>query len=151
MENVRDWPRSTVKAAFALAAILGLAGFVSSCGSAGQVKSAEQGVNQFHSQLDSEQYQAMYAASDDGLHKTATEADFVSLLQAVHHKLGKIQSSQRRNYQVNYSTGQGTVVSVVYETNFDGGAGTEEFVWHLRDNQPVLLGYHINSNALIEK
>jgi Protein of unknown function (DUF4019) len=151
MENVMYWPRSTVKAAFILVAILGLASFVISCGSGTQVKNAEQGVNQFHSQLDSEQYQAMYAASDDGLHKTATEADFVSLLQAVHHKLGKIQSSQRRNYQVNYSTGQGTVVTLVYDTNFDGGAGTEQFVWHLRSDQPVLLGYHINSNALIVK
>jgi hypothetical protein len=124
---------------------------VSSCGSGKSVESAAQSVEQFHSQLNSEQYQAMYASADEGLHKAATETDFVALLQAVHKKLGKVLASQRTNFQVGVSTGQGTVVTLVYNTTFDGGSGTEQFLWHMRDNQPVLLGYHINSNALIVK
>lgn len=121
------------------------------CGSTKDVKLAEQGTGQFHSQLDSEQYRAVYAQADENLHKAATEADFVNLLQAVHQKLGRVQSSQRRNYQVNWSTGLGTVITLIYDTSFDGGNSTEQFAWRTRDNQPALIGYHISSNALITK
>jgi hypothetical protein len=124
---------------------------LSSCGSGKSVGIAAQGVEQFHSDFNSEQYAAMYAAADEGFRKASSEADFLSLLQAVHRKLGKVQSSQRTNFQVGMSTGQGTVVTLVYTTNFDQGVGNEQFLWHMRDDQPVLLGYHINSNALIVK
>jgi hypothetical protein len=82
---------------------------------------------------------------------TQNEADFIALLQAIHRKRGKVQSSTRSNFQVGVSTGQGSVVTLVYETTFDESSGIEQFLWHMRDNQPVLLGYHINSNALITK
>lgn len=121
------------------------------CGSANDVRLAEQGTGQFHSQLDSEQYRAVYAQADENLHKAATETDFVNLLEAVHHKLGRVQKSQRRNYQLNWSTAQGTVVTLIYDTAFDGGNSTEQFAWRIHENQPVLIGYHINSNALITK
>ena len=124
---------------------------LSSCGSGKSLGIATKGVEQFHSQLNSEQYEAIYAAADEGLHKAANEEEFVALLQAVHRKLGKVQTSQRNNFQVGVSTGQGTVVTLVYNTTFDQGSGTEQFLWHMRDNQPVLLGYHISSNALILK
>jgi hypothetical protein len=101
--------------------------------------------------LNSEQYEAIYAAADEGLHKAATEEEFVALLQAVHRKLGKVQTARRNNFQVGVSTGQGTIVTLVYNTTFVQGSGTEQFLWHMRDNQPVLLGYHISSNALILK
>jgi hypothetical protein len=124
---------------------------LNSCGSGKSVEIATKGVEQFHSQLNSEQYQKIYVGADEGFHKATNEADFIALLQAVHNKLGMVQTSQRTNYQVGMSTGQGTVVTLVYDTTFDQGSGTEQFLWHMRDNQPVLLGYHINSNALILK
>jgi hypothetical protein len=124
---------------------------LSACASGKNVQNAAQSVEQFHSQLNTEQYQAIYAAADDGLHKATNEADFVAFVQAVHKKLGNVQTSQRTNFQVGVSTGQGTVVTLVYNTTFEQGSGTEQFLWHMRDNQPVLLGYHINSNALVLK
>jgi hypothetical protein len=122
-----------------------------SCSSGKSLEIAAKAVDQFHSQLNSEQYQTLYAAADEGLHKAGTEADFVALLQAVHKKLGNVQSSKRSNFQIGISTGQGTVVTMVYDTTFEQGPGTEQFLWHMQGDQPVLLGYHINSNALITK
>lgn len=124
---------------------------ISSCSSGKDVQIAEQSVEQFHSQMDSEQYQTIYSAADEGFHKATNEADFVALLQSVHKKLGKVQTSQRSNFQVGVSTGQGIVVTLVYNTTFGQGSGTEQFFWHMRDNRPLLLGYHINSNDLILK
>jgi hypothetical protein len=124
---------------------------LSSCGSGKNVGIATKGVEEFHTQLNSEEYQSIYAVADENLQKTTTEGDFVALLQAVHKKLGNVQKSQRSNYQIGISTGQGTVVTLVYQTNFEQGSGTERFLWHMRDNQPMLLGYQINSSALILK
>jgi uncharacterized protein DUF4019 len=124
---------------------------LSSCGSGKSVETATKSVEQFHSQLDSEQYQAIYAAADEGFQKATNEPDFDALLQAVHKKLGKVQTSKRSNFQVGMSTGQGFTVNLVYDTTFEQGSGSEQFLWHMRDNQPMLLGYHITSNALILK
>lgn len=122
-----------------------------SCGSGKNAEIATKGVEEFHTQLNSEEYQSIYAVADENLQKTTTEDDFVALLQTVHKKLGNVRRSQRSNFQIGLSTGQGTVVTVVYQTTFDQGSGTEQFLWHMRDNQPWLLGYHITSNALVEK
>ena len=122
-----------------------------SCGAGKSIEIATRGVEEFHTQLNSEEYQSIYAVSDGNLQKTTTEGDFVSFLQAVHKKLGKVQKAQRSNFQIGMSTGQGTVVTLVYQTTFDQGSGTEQFQWRMHDNQPMLLGYHINSNALVLK
>jgi hypothetical protein len=44
---------------------------------------------------------------------------------------------------------QGIEVVLAYNTTLDEGAGTEQYLWHMQDNRPVLLGYHGNSNDLI--
>jgi hypothetical protein len=132
-------------------AILLVLSVLSACGSGKNMEIATKGVDEFHAQLNSEEYQSIYAVADENLQKTTTEGDFVALLQAVHKKLGNVQKSQRSNFQIGVSTGQGMVVTLVYQTTFDQGSGTEQFNWHMRDNQPMLLGYHINSNALIVK
>ena len=142
------WARvqNAVKVAFAALIIL-----LTSCGSGKDIAAAQQGVGQFHSQLDSEQYHEIYAAADDSFHKATTETDFIALLQAIHRKLGKTQKSEQRTFQVGWYTGTGKTVTLGYDTNFAGGAASEQFVWGLRGDQPVLLGYHVTSNALITK
>ena len=143
-------PHSSARISGRVSILLALT-VLSACASGKNVQNATKSVEQFHSQLNTEQYQGIYAAADDGLHKATNETDFVAFLQAVHKKLGNVQTSQRTNFQVGVSTGQGTVVTLVYDTTFEQGSGTEQFLWHMRDNQPALLGYHINSNALILK
>jgi hypothetical protein len=106
---------------------------------------------QFHSQVDAEQYAALYAAADPELHKVAGQDDFTKLLAAVHRKLGDVQQSNLRNSNANWSTGQGTTVTLICDTTFSTGSGTEQFVWHISDNRALPYGYHINSADLIEK
>src|SRR5690242_11010680 len=79
------------KTAFALTVILALCIFSVSCSSAKNKQLAEQAVAQFHAQLDSEQYHAIYAGSDGRLRQASTEAEFVDLLGAIHRKLGRVQ------------------------------------------------------------
>ncbi|MGA7853177.1 MAG: DUF4019 domain-containing protein [Candidatus Acidiferrales bacterium] len=112
---------------------------------------AKQNVQVFHAQLDTEQYAAAYAASDEKLHQTTTQSDFIKFLGAVHRKLGNVQQSNLRNTGVAWFAGQGATVTLVYETKFAEGSGTEQFVWHVKDNAALLYGYHINSNELVTK
>ena len=113
-----------------------------SCGSATKnLQLAEQNVEQFHSELDSAQYAAVYAACDERFHQATTESDFVKLLEAVHRKLGNVQQANLRNTGVAWFAGQGATVTLVYETKFAEGTGTEQLVWHVKDNGAALYGY----------
>ena len=42
-------------------------------------------------------------------------------------------------------------MTLAYRTSFDAGAAQEEFVYRLQDKAVLLVGYHINSTALILK
>jgi hypothetical protein len=112
---------------------------------------AQDGVSQFHLQLDSAQYHAIYAGADEKLHQVSGEVEFTALLQAIHLKLGKIQDAKLQSTQVGWYTGQGKVVTLVYATQFEGGNSQEKFTWHISNGRPWLEGYYINSNALITK
>jgi hypothetical protein len=137
--------------------ILALVGFcacivLSSCGAATKhIELAKQSVERFHSQLDSEQYSAIYDAADAKFHSAVTEADFAKLLEAIHRKLGKVRDSNLKGENISWYTGQGATVRLTYDTDFASGTGTEEFVWHIGGDHPTLYRYNINSNDLITK
>jgi len=124
---------------------------LSACRSTKNINVAKQAVEQFHSQLDSERYNALYAAADDKFHNVMTEPDFTKLLSAVHRKLGTVQRSILRNTGVAWNAGQGATVTLAYDTTFAAGSGTEQFIWHISDNRATLYGYHINSKELVTK
>jgi hypothetical protein len=121
-----------------------------SCGSSKNIQLAKDSVG-IHAQLDTEQYSTIYKTADDKFHSAISEAEFVKLLQAIHNKLGTVKESNLRNAGVAWFAGQGYTVTLVYDTQFSDGSGAEQFVWHVKDNQPTLYGYHINSNDLISK
>jgi hypothetical protein len=142
---------SAILRACSLLAMLLAAWVLVSCGSSKNIQLAKDSVGMFHAQLDTEQYNTIYKTADDKFHSAISEAEFVKLLQAVHNKLGTVKESNLRNTGVAWFAGQGYTVTLVYDTQFSDGSGAEQFVWHVKDNQPALYGYHINSNDLISK
>ncbi|HXW57098.1 MAG TPA: DUF4019 domain-containing protein [Candidatus Cybelea sp.] len=112
---------------------------------------AKDAVGQFHSQLDAGQYTALYAAADPKLHEATTEAEFTRLLEAIHDKLGTVRQAELRTWNTGWYLGTGTTVTLVYNTTFSGGSGTEQFTWHVSSDRATLYGYHINSIDLIAK
>ncbi len=142
-------------AAFRVSCLLGILSvcvLLSSCASSnGSIEQAKQSVAQFHSQLDSEHYDLIYAASDEKFQQATSQADFAKLLEAVHRKLGTVEQSSLRNTGVAWFAGQGATVTLTYDTMFAEGTGSERFVWHVKDNVPTLYSYNIMSNELITK
>jgi hypothetical protein len=86
---------------------------ISACGSGRNIELEKQGVDEFHSQLNSEQYALLYARADLKFRGATTESDFAELLQAVHRKLGTVQNSNLRNTGVAWFAGQGATVTLL--------------------------------------
>jgi len=120
-----------------------------SCSSVKNKQAAEGAVARFHSQLNAEQYHDIYSQASPEFQKSAREAEISAFLAAVHHKLGNTRKTKEDGFYVNFSA-SGTTVTLSYETDFDGGPATEQFVWRIA-GQPLLVHYQINSPALAIK
>jgi Protein of unknown function (DUF4019) len=131
--------------------VTALALWFSSCGITANKPEAEAAVGTFHSQLDAGQFDAIYANADGGFRKATTNSDFDAFASAVHRKLGTVRQASLTNYFVNWSTGEGEVITLTYNTQFSGGSATEQFRLRLQNNRPLIYGYNIDSTALILK
>ena len=107
-------------------------------------------MTRFHQALDAAQFQVIYTDSADDLKNVSPAERFVSLLTAIHRKLGVMKSTQRQTWRVNYAA-SGTFITLSYATVYEGGAANEEFVYRISGAQARLAGYHINSEALVLK
>lgn len=133
-----------------LASLFALVAFLCGCSMSADSALAEQAVPKFHEELDAGSFDAIYNGSADELKKATTQQDFVALLDAIHRKLGNTKASDKMGWRVNYQT-SGSYVTLDYKTWFDGGNAQEEFVFRMNDKAALLVGYHINSTALILK
>jgi hypothetical protein len=130
--------------------ILFAALLLSGCGTSDNLRIAGDGVTRVHAQIDNGQFADIYSQADDSLRSATKQQEFLDFMGAVHRKLGRVQSASRLNYFVNFTT-SGTQIRLNYQTKFEGGDAQEYFVWKIKDNSAVLVGYHINSTALIIK
>jgi hypothetical protein len=117
--------------------------------SAPDFSEAESDITELHHELDNEQFSDIYQSGSPELKAATSESDFVKFLAAVHRKLGKVQSSVSTFKGFNITT-NGTFVTLNYKTRFAQGDAQEQFVYVTRDKKTLLMGYHINSMALIE-
>jgi opacity protein-like surface antigen len=120
------------------------------CSMSADTAAADQAVPKFHEQLDAGRFDEIYGQSGDELKNATTQQDFVAFLDAVHRKLGNTKAADKIGWNVNYQT-SGSFVTLVYKTTFASGDAQEEFVFRMHDKDALLVGYHINSTALILK
>ncbi len=124
--------------------------FIVACGAQKDLAAADTAVARFHQQLDSQDYVTLYGQADQKFRDATKQDDFVALMTAVHKKLGRVGNVARKGFFVNYNT-SGSQIRVNYATKFGEGDAEEQFVWTKNGDNLALLGYHINSNALIVK
>jgi hypothetical protein len=136
-------PRPLLVVAALMAALCG-------CSMSADTATAEQAVPRFHEQLDAGRFDEIWDQSADELKKASPHQEFVGFLSAVHRKLGDTKSADKTGWNVNYQT-SGSFVTLGYKTVFAEGDAQEQFVFRLKDKTALLVGYHINSMALITK
>ena len=121
----------------------------SSCSMVKDSKTAEPAVERFHAQFNAKEFAAIYQDAGAEMKSVATEKELTDLLDAVYRKLGTYQRSEPVSWHVD--TGPLTsMVTLVYNTDFSDGKGTEQFNISVKGNTAKLEGYHINSNDLIK-
>jgi hypothetical protein len=104
----------------------------------------------FHRQLDSQDYADVYMQADQKFRDATKWDDFVAFMTAVHRKPGPVGNAARKSFFVNYNTA-GSQIRVNYDTKFAEGNAEEQFLWSKKADNLALLGYNIDSNALITK
>lgn len=105
---------------------------------------------EFHKRLNSEQYHEIYTQADRQFRESASEEEITSFLRGVHEKLGNAGDANRKNIMVKATPG-GTYATVIYETKFTSGSGTETYVWRLDGERLLLVGYNIQSRDFFRK
>jgi hypothetical protein len=137
-----------MRSPFRLFVILLILPVFASCSSGKYLDTSEREVTRFRELMSSEQFSRIYSQGAEELKQAATEEDLVKLLTAVNAKLGPVKKADRNGWNVNFHT-SGTYVTLGYRTDFEKGDGTEQFVYRIAKGKAILVGYHINSNALI--
>jgi hypothetical protein len=120
-----------------LAPLIASCVFLSGCANS---KLAEHAVNFFHSQLNSEQYRAIYESAGVRVRSTKSESDYVKLLQDIHRRLGNVKGSTLTFENVAVSP---PTVTLHYDTTFERGTAREQFAWLIKDNHAILDQYGI--------
>jgi hypothetical protein len=114
-----------------------------------QRDAAQKATERFHLQLDLSQFDSIYQQADPEFRNAGVEKDANALWRMVQRRFGSLQSDTLLTWNVNFTTSNGTVVRLVYRTTFAKENATETFTWRIRDSKPALLGYNINSPALL--
>ena len=128
----------------ALIACLTLTG----CSPSSDVPAAEHGIATFHSDLNAGNFQRIYEASDAQLKGDTSKEMFGKILNAVHTKLGRFKGGKSAGWNDNATT-SGRFVTINYEAAYEKGTAQENFVYRITGNHAALVGYHINSAALL--
>lgn len=118
------------------------------CAGGVSTAAAEKEVAEFHARYDAGQFAQIWTDADDSFRGSTAEPDFLRFIGAVHRKLGAVQETKVVGTNTFYGTG-GTRITLVHETTFKSGKGTEQFVLRMDGDSARLVGYHINSNALV--
>ncbi len=132
----------------ALIGLLLLAVLLGGCSFAEESDRGERAVARFHQLFAASRYADIYVDTTENFREAATEAEFVEFLAAVRRKLGNVRACERTGLEVNWD-GDGTSIWLSYETAYELGIATEQFVWVMDGEKARLDGYQIDSRELI--
>jgi hypothetical protein len=105
-------------------------------------------ITAFHQKLDQGQSEAIYESAGPEFQSAKPKADLIRFLDAIHRKLGPLKSTQQQGWQDNVN-GAGHIYVANYASVYAAGPATETFTYRLGQGAPVLVGYHINADALV--
>lgn len=109
---------------------------------------AEAAVARFHEQLNEGAFREIYTSASEEFRGATTEAAWNDLLGAVRSKLGQVKGTEQSSFNIT-ATPNVTAVNLTYRTRFTEGTATEAFSWAIRQGKALLVGYRIDSAALV--
>jgi hypothetical protein len=128
----------------ALASMLLLTG----CTAGADFQSSKNAAEHFHQLLNAQQFSAIYDEGTPDFQRATSKDRLSQFLAAVHRKLGDVTQSSAQGTNINFGSA-GEIVTLNYASRFERGEASENFAFRLENGTPKLLGYHINSDALV--
>lgn len=125
-----------------LAAALVLGG----CSMGQDLSVTDAAIADFHAKFGAGDSAAIAAATGPEIKNGGT--DFTALLDRLHTKLGAFKSTNRQGFNDNYNNGDHQFTTT-YTSVYANGPATENFVYRFVNGKPVLIGYHVESAALL--
>jgi hypothetical protein len=119
-----------------------------SCGMKQAMEDSGAEIEHFHANFDREAYDAIWSTTSSEFRQVSKKEDFGKLLAAIHTKLGVVKKSDQQGWRANTNNGVSTVV-INTKTAFAKGDGLETFTYIREGKALRLLGYNIQSAALI--
>ena len=118
---------------------------VAGCGGTDEAK---RGVAEFRSRVAQRSYAEIYYAAGSELRQAATQEQFERLMTTLDTRLGAWQAAEEPAWTVTRGTG-GHLVKLTYQSQFARGGASEQFLWRIERDGPVLLAYYVNSPLLL--
>ena len=128
--------------------LLALAVLLGGCSFGEDRDRGERAVERFHELFAAALYSEIYVDTTEDFREATTETEFGEFLGAVRRKLGNVRQSELTGFEVNYSS-SGTAIWLSYDTEYELGVATEQFVWMTDGERTRLESYQIDSKDLI--
>ena len=111
---------------------------------------AEAQVTIFHDRMNVDRFDEIYESAHKDFKSNTPQETTDKLFSAIKRKLGRIESSEIINWNLNTHNLVTTVV-LIYETKFTEGEATETFTYRIDGDQASLYGYNIDSLDMLIK
>lgn len=132
-----------IRMLLALATVLLLA----ACNPGAQVADAKAQIETLQALYNKGDAQAFYSAGGETLHKAAPAEQVASMMALIDARLGKITSSKQTGFNTALNNGA-TITTIVMQTSFERGEGTETYVFEGSGKDMKLAGWNVNSPLL---
>lgn len=136
-----------MKTSFLTAIFIGVL-VLTGCNPVKSTAEADKAAAKFHSLFDAEDFEQIFVTAHADFQASQPKEDTIHFLRSVREKLGSVKSTNRTGWLAN-SVNMKTNVVLTFETEFENGQGVETFTYRIADGSAILLGWHINSDALI--
>ncbi len=104
-----------------------------------------------HQKMTNGDLAGIYDGADQRYKDAVSREKSDALFSAVARKLGAPENCKQQGFNINTTT-SGTTIRLVCQTTFSKNAtGVETIVWIKSGDQFRLVGYHIESDELIER
>jgi len=114
------------------------------------VEYAEPAVAQFRDMMKAGQFEQIYDSAAPEFRNAISRTDGVALFSAIDRKLGKLDHADKISWNVN-TRNMTTLVVLAYRSKYHDGEATETFTIKVDDGKGAIIGYNIDSLAMLIK
>jgi hypothetical protein len=107
---------------------------------------AEDAVRTFHRQLNAGRFEEIYDSAAREFMASDSKRNVVDFLRGVQRRLGKWRSASKAGWEINYGN-EGTLITLTYRSEYEGGRAMERFVFRIRSEKAELMKYDIRSKT----